>query len=256
MQDDGGQSPTDSQFAMEEFLGLLSHELRAPLTVISGYAQLLGRRLGRKGLPEEEEYADLIKEQASRMSGMVSDIVELGRLERGLQELQMAPVHLGEITGAVVRRVTGEQRRSAAKHNIDVHAEKEPPPLQGDQRRLEQAISNMLNNALRYSPDNGKITISLSEEHNNGTGPQAILRVTDEGVGVPEEEREKIFTRGFRGQQGRTLSAQGLGLGLYVCKLVAEAHGGSVGVETGPGGTGSSFWLRIPIRPCTPEQSS
>jgi signal transduction histidine kinase len=254
MQGEEEQPAADRRFELEEFLGLLSHELRAPLTVISGYAQLLGRRLARGEMHAEEEYADLIKEQASRMSGMVSDLVELGRLEGGLRELQLSQVQLGEVACSVVRRVANEQRRSAAKHDISVQTEGERSVVCGDQRRLEQALSNLIGNALRYSPTGGKITVTVRTETNNGTGPQAVILVTDEGVGVPDDEKGLVFERGYRGRQGRTLSAQGLGLGLYICKLVAEAHGGTAGVEDGPGGKGSSFWLRFPAGQAGPEQ--
>lgn len=228
----------------EEFLSLISHELRAPLTVISGYAQLLDRRLARQDLHDEATYAQLIKEQVSRISRMVGDIIELSRFESGIGDLQLEPVKLGDLVNLLVPRLRSELR-SNASHTFAIDVPTKLPTLQADPRRLEQTLSNILINALRYSPNGGEIRISAAPE--NGGGRLAV-RVSDRGIGVPDSEKERVFERGYRGMQARALVAQGLGLGLYICKLLTEAHGGKVGVEDGPGGVGTTCWFTLPVQ--------
>src|SRR5687768_15670010 len=224
---DGEMNVSDVSKTGEEFLGLLSHELRAPLTVISGYAQLLGRKLGRKGLSDEVVYADLIKEQTSRMARMVTDLVELGRLESGAFELERQPVVIKELISRVLMRVNGEHQVSRASHEVICSVEPEGLKVWADSRRLDQVLTNLLANAVRYSPDGKLVSVSARLEPQAG---EVRVSVTDSGVGVPSDERAHIFERCFRGVQGRKLAAQGLGLGLYVSRRIVEAHGGAMGV--------------------------
>ncbi|HET6312647.1 MAG TPA: ATP-binding protein [Chloroflexia bacterium] len=245
----------------EDFLSILSHELRGPLTVISGYAQMLARRLGRHGLSEELNYVSLIKENALRMSGMVGDLVDSGRLESGVQAIKKEPADLGALVMAVAARISTEQSHAANFHSIDVRIEPDLPHVEMDARRIDQVLTNLITNGVKYSPDGGPITIAVErtppEKYivvpigDNTTGelaPESLMvSVTDEGAGVPPEERKRIFDRAYRGDRGKEISAQGLGLGLYISRLAVEAHGGHIGVEEGPGGIGSTFWFTVPL---------
>jgi two-component system phosphate regulon sensor histidine kinase PhoR len=246
-----------AQQVQDEFLSLISHELRAPLTVISGYAQILSRKLARKGLPEEAGSAELIKMQANRMSAMVGDMVESGRLEGGLGDITLEEINLGELVESIVARIMREQHQHRDKHIITLSVEPGLPPALADARRLDQVVTNLLSNALRYSPDGGQIQVEVkcggaNCRHDNSYSQEtntqaAVVSVVDEGIGIPPEEREHVFDRAFRGIGARTISAQGLGLGLYICQLIVEAHGGRIGVTEGPGGRGSHFWFTVPL---------
>jgi two-component system sensor histidine kinase VicK len=250
-----------SQQLQEEFLSLLSHELRAPLTVIGGYAQMLSRKLARKGLLDEAASADIIKAQASRMSAMVADLVESGRLAEGAGGLNLEETNLGELLESIVARVAREQYRNKDKHIVSLEVEPDLPHLKADARRLDQVVSNLLSNAMRYSPDGGSIYVAVGRGSTcDGITPQpegevatnqrsATLKVsvTDEGIGVPPDDRAHLFDRAFRGNGARSVSATGLGLGLYICKLIVEAHEGHIGFTEGPRGRGSTFWFSIPV---------
>jgi PAS domain S-box-containing protein len=256
---------TDERLAdqmKEEFLGILSHELRAPLTVISGYAQVLGRRLRQKELAEEAAYCDLIKEHSRRMASMVGDLVDSGRLESGLLPIEKTPTDMVALVQSVAERVTKDML--GTNHNITLHVEVAPdlPSVMADARRIDQVLTNLLTNAIKYSPDGGRIEVNVTHadiQCNGGQTPQTpsvIVSVIDQGIGIPPEERSRVFERAFRGKQARAISAQGLGLGLYISKLIVEAHGGRIGVEEGPGGVGSRFWFTLPVAGGSPSRNT
>ncbi|HEX8228247.1 MAG TPA: ATP-binding protein [Chloroflexia bacterium] len=245
----------------EEFLSILSHELRGPLTVISGYAQMLSRRLGRLGLQEEVNYVSLVKENALRMSGMVGDLVDSGRLESGVQAINKERGDLGALVMSVAGRISTEQSHAPNFHTFDVRIEPELPEVKMDARRIDQVLTNLMTNAVKYAPSGGAITVAVertppdkhfalpaSEYTTAELAPASLMvSVTDQGAGVPPEERRRIFERAYRGDRGKEISAQGLGLGLYISRLAVEAHGGHIGVEEGPGGVGSTFWFTVPL---------
>jgi signal transduction histidine kinase len=235
----------DASQSGDEFLGLLSHELRLPLTVIHGYAQLLGKKLGRKGLVDEALYADLIREQTSRLERMMTDLVEVGRLESGTFELHSQSVALRNLIVRAVTRVSSEQRTSSVQHTVDLSVEPEQLDVWGDERRLDQVLAHLITNAMRYSPNGGNIRVSARPSTPRG---QVRVNVADCGVGIPLDERAHIFDRGFRGARARKIVAHGLGLGLYISRRIIEAHGGVIGMDAEPDATGSSFWFTLPVR--------
>jgi two-component system phosphate regulon sensor histidine kinase PhoR len=245
----------------EEFLSILSHELRGPLTVISGYAQMLSRRLGRLGLQEEVNYVSLIKENALRMSGMVGDLVDSGRLESGVQAINKEPGDLGALVMSVAGRISTEQSHAPNFHTFHMRIEPDLPLVEMDARRIDQVLTNLITNAVKYSPAGGSITIAVERTPPDKYSavsnaefttaelapPSLLVSVTDQGAGVPAEERRRIFDRAYRGDRGKEISAQGLGLGLYISRLAVEAHGGHIGVEDRLGGVGSTFWFTVPL---------
>ncbi len=249
-----------SEMMKEEFLGLLSHELRGPLTVISGYAQMLVRRLSRLDMREEVNYAMLIRENARRMSGMVGDLVDSSRLESGVQAIEKEAIDLVELVMSVAGRIGTEQSHARNFHVIEVDAEPDLPSVPADARRIDQVLTNLITNAIRYSPNGGPILVhvgrtppdkryqSTAAGHTGELEPTDLLvTVTDKGPGVTPEERKRIFERAYRGERAKEISAQGLGLGLYISRLAVEAHEGHIGVEDGPGGVGSAFWFTVPV---------
>lgn len=237
----------------EGFLSLLSHELRAPVTVISGYAQMLSRRLGRQGLTNEARSADLIREQSNRMTAMINDLVDSDRLESGLQTLSTEPTDLGVLVEEVVRRTRMEHLHTPTSHEFTVEVEAGLPQIEADRRRIDQALTNLLGNAVKYSEEGSPIHVSVIScipTNSHGDTPKAEtlrVEVTDRGVGVPPSDKQRVFDRAFRGERGMQISAQGLGLGLYIIRLAIEAHGGRIGVEDGPDRVGSTFWFDLPV---------
>jgi two-component system, NtrC family, sensor histidine kinase KinB len=227
---------------LDEFISLVSHEFRAPLTVISGYAQLLSRKLNRQGLPSEAAYADLIREQAARMVNMATDVAELTRFESGIVGLKLEPIDIAEQVQIAVQKFKSELSTSVA-NEITTIIDKYGLVSPIDSKRFNQVITNLLTNAVKYSPEGGGIEVNVK------AAPEADklrVQISDRGIGVSPEERERVFDRGYRGARAKALVAQGLGLGLYICRLVVEAHGGKIGVEDGPEGKGSCFYFTVP----------
>ncbi len=232
----------------DDFLSILSHELRTPLTVISGYAQLLVRKLTRRDLQEEAGFAGQIEDHITRLASIVGDLVDSTRLEMGEQALEAELADMSALTEEVVGRIRADQRYSDKHHSVLLSVEDGLPHVMCDRRRIDQVLTNLLSNAIRYSPDGGKIEVSVGQVAGKSEGAKTILvSVTDEGIGVPPEERELVFERAFRGKRSNSISVQGLGLGLYICKLIIEARGGEIGIEEGPVGVGSRFWFTLPV---------
>jgi signal transduction histidine kinase len=238
-------SERDVERKKEEFLRHLSHELRGPLTVIGAASQMMVRNLSRREMTHEAHHAQLIREHAARMAGMVEDLVESSRLESGEQALSEEPTDPGELVRCVLRRIKIERQPSMAAHSIRVTVQPNLPMVSLDKRRIDQVLTNLLTNAMKYSPGGTEIKVTAGTE---GEPPRWLrIAVIDSGAGVPDEEKERIFDQEYRGAAGKAMSQTGLGLGLYISKLAVEAHGGQIGVEDTPGGTGSTFWFSLPV---------
>ena len=217
-----------------QLLADTSHELRNPLTVIRTDLDLLGRDLD----PEtRQEVAAEAQEEAARMSRLVSDILFLAREEiaaRGPLEF----VRLDDLVTDVVERL----RQVAPEHEI-VLAGLDAVGVLGEPDRLRQMVANLVENAARYTPAGGRVTVSVKAA---GTD-WALVEIADNGIGIPAEHLPRIFDRFYRVDPARGRATGGTGLGLSIVKLVAESHGGSVSVESTPG-QGSRFTVRLPAQ--------
>lgn len=227
----------------DEFLGSISHDLQQPLTTIRGQAQLLLRRIesGTGDLPRLTSGLKAIIDSVSRVSTRVAALVDEVREESGRPPaLDRSPTDLVTLA----REVVEEYRLAGEAHEIVFVCDL--PALSGefDAARLRRVLSNLLSNALKYSPAGGEVTVSLACEQDR-RGAQAIVSVRDRGIGIPEAELPRIFDRHYRGTTAAGL-AQGTGLGLADARLVVERHGGSLEVES-RAGEGSSFTLRLPL---------
>lgn len=216
--------------AQEDFLAMASHDLRSPLTVVRGRAQLMQRR---------EKYdadgVNTILEQVRRIERLVADLQELVKLESGGFELQRSRTDLDEVVQQAVKRAPAQ----AGRHMIRVAPLDEPVTGSWDQDRLGQVLDNLLSNAIKYSPDGGEIVVSAET-----TDKEARLSVTDQGPGISAETLPHLFERFYRADHSG--SASGLGLGLYITRMLVEAHGGQIWAESTVG-EGSTFIVTLPI---------
>lgn len=220
----------------EEFVSLISHDLRGPLTPLVGMADWLRRALDNKGLESEAHGADMILTNAKRMNSMIQDLVDSVRLESGQVELHKGMRDLLQLIRNIVERVGSlEERR-----RIRVEAPEWVPPVAIDADRLERVVVNLVTNALRYSPPETPVVVRVG-----CTRDRAIVSVSDQGVGVPPEDLPHIFDRFYRARTGKK-AEEGLGLGLYIARLLVEAHGGRIWCESEVG-KGSTFSFSIPI---------
>jgi NtrC-family two-component system sensor histidine kinase KinB len=219
----------------EEYAALVSHDLRVPLTAMLLFASTLQRSLRTQGLDADADTAERVERNGARMNAMIDEILEATSLERGDVALHRLPLDLGEIVTNVVAHLD-----DAARDRVRVEKTEASCSVLGDAGRLARAITNLVANALKYSPADVPVRAVL--RRNAG---EVALDVVDRGVGIARGDAAVLFDRFRRGSRGQ--GAGGLGLGLYIVRLVAEAHGGRVEVEPVEGG-GSVFRLVLPAR--------
>ena len=224
--------------ARDQFLQVVSHELKTPLTTLLGNAQLLERRTARDGsLPERHQrMLRTIADQAARLNQMISSLLDITRFESGQVDVVRAPLDLA----ALVRRVVDDVRPGLVRHRIEVEAPAELAVV-GDGMRLEQVFRNLLSNAIKYSPAGGRIGVRIEPQ-----GEQVAVQVADEGMGIPAEALPHLFQRFYRASRPEMQGIDGTGLGLYVVREIVALHGGVVTVESEVG-RGSVFTVRLPL---------
>jgi len=221
----------------EEYLSLITHDLRTPLTTILGRAELLTRQAARTPLIGIAESAMAILRNAQRMEAMLRDLVETTRLEAGRAVLNNEPLDLFE----VARSVVGELIPPTEQPRILVEETGPVPPVLADRKRIERVVMNLVTNALKFSAPDLPIEICVSDGDHDVT-----VSVTDYGIGIAPEEQEHLFDRYFQARAGN--KREGLGLGLYLSHLIVEAHGGQIWA-TSTLGVGSTFSFSLPIQP-------
>ncbi|MHB1416503.1 MAG: sensor histidine kinase [Chloroflexota bacterium] len=222
--------------AQRRFVADASHELRAPLTTIRGNLEFVRRS---RALPPElrdEALADALSE-AERMARLVGDLLALARADTG-QALDMQPVQLGE----VVRDVYGELMPRAGHVRLQLDGTGEAT-VWGDRDRLKQVVLILADNALKYTPAGGRVTVSVRQEQGI-----ARLQVADSGIGIGAEDLPHLFERFYRADKARARDGGGTGLGLAIASAIVERHNGSIEVRSTPG-TGSTFMVSLPLLP-------
>jgi PAS domain S-box-containing protein len=232
----------------DEFISTASHELRGPLTVIRGQAQLLQRQLRRQerqgqlppGMLHIMESMEGIESQTARLNDLVNDLLDVSRIQAGKLVLQRSSAELMTIIAKVIQH----WRPAATNHRVLIQADVPPDGVTGqwDARRVEQILSNLIGNALKYSPDGGCVTIKVGVDLAAGA---VLASVQDEGMGIPPEALPHLFERFYRA--GNVHSISGTGLGLYISKQLTTAHGGDLWAESPGVGRGSTFFLRLPL---------
>lgn len=218
----------------EQILQVTSHDLRAPLTVITGYLDIL-----RKPLDEETKAHALkaAKLNARKMEELLDDLSDAANAEELLKPRETERVSLADLAEEVV----GSLGPTDSAHRLHGAVESRPEVI-GEARRLRQALVNLVINAIKYSPEGSTITVRVRSDEG-----RAVLAVEDEGPGVPADTREDVFLR-FKRLDDARATRPGVGLGLYIVKLIAENHGGSARVESGPG-RGARFVIELPLAP-------
>ncbi|HEX2922582.1 MAG TPA: PAS domain S-box protein [Chloroflexota bacterium] len=219
----------------EEYLNLISHDLRAPLVVITGHADLLRRRLSAEQMPDEARSAEAIFKSAKRMGSMIEDLVESARMESGQMVLHKRIVDLEEL----VRDVVEKSISLDDLPRLRVEAARPIPALPLDPAQIERALVNLITNALKYSPPETPVAVLLDR-----SDFEAIVSIVDQGQGISPESWPHLCERFYRVSAG--VKAEGLGLGLYICRLIVEAHGGRIWVESEIG-KGSKFSFALPL---------
>jgi signal transduction histidine kinase len=244
---------------MKTFLGMASHELKTPMTSIIMGLQMLQRRLQRLMTSVDEAAGDAVPQleaaqtlvttllqQGRRLNRLVNELLDTSRIEAGRFDQHMELTDLA----ALVRMTVEEQRQAALERTILLHMPAvEKVPVRADAERIGQVVTNYLTNALRYSAVVLPVEVGVQVE-----GQQGRVWVRDQGPGIPQSEQERLWDRFHRvpGIEAQSGSSVGLGIGLYLSKIIIEQHGGQVGVQSEPG-QGSTFWFTLPLAHPSPS---
>ena len=217
----------------KQFVSNVSHELRTPLTAIKGYSELLAGEIGDR--PDLKKAVFHLKKESDRLAKLVEEVLTLSRLETGREEFHLDRLNLSDL----IKETTEKMLLRAQKYEIKIVSDIKPEVyVRGDQEKLVQVIVNLLDNAFKYSPPGATVRVSLYKEKD-----EAILTVVDQGIGIPEEDRSKVFDRFYRAENARGIS--GTGLGLSIVKHIVDAHSGSIELTEGVEG-GTAAIVRIP----------
>jgi PAS domain S-box-containing protein len=220
----------------DEFVALVSHELRTPLTSIIGYIELL-RDERATGL-DADHFAGVIQRNAERLLHLVGDLLFLSQMQSGKLALEVCDTHLADIAAQAVQ----EMRPDAGPKNIELTLSAPVDPyLPVDPTRMAQLLGNLISNAVKFTPEGGKVEVTLAVE-----GNEAVLSVSDTGIGILDADQERIFERFFRTEAATRRMIPGSGLGLTISKAIVEAHQGTITVRSGED-LGSTFTVRLPL---------
>jgi two-component system phosphate regulon sensor histidine kinase PhoR len=221
----------------KDFVANVSHELKTPVAAISGFAETLVEEEGEN--PETvKEFSQIIFDESQRLSRLVNRLLELSRLESDSRELHIEQVNINQLIQDTISMM--QKRNDCQDKIIDFKKADSPVMINGDADVIAQVLINLLDNAIKYGPDGDHIVVSVAEQDN-----EVKISVEDHGVGIPENETERVFERFYRVDKARSRKTGGTGLGLAIAKHLVENHGGQIGVETITG-KGTIFSFTVP----------
>ena len=220
-----------------EFLAMLAHELRNPLAPIASGAQLLGQDGLDPG--RTRQISGIIARQARHMAGLVDDLLDVSRVTRGLVTLEQGIVDVRQVVADALEQV--RPLLEARRHRLALELAPGPAHVLGDHKRLVQVLSNLLNNAAKYTAAGGNVRLALS-----GAGSSVVLQVADDGVGIPAALQPRVFDLFAQAERSADRSQGGLGIGLALVRSLVELHGGTVACRSDGPGAGSTFTVTLP----------
>jgi signal transduction histidine kinase len=237
-----------------QFLATVSHELRTPLTSIIGYSEMLVQGLAGEMQPDQLEFVRTIHDKGEQLVKLIMGLLDLGKLESGTMRVTVRPTRLEPILAEVVSTMTPAAKKKGVRLELGLSQPAALPELQGDAERLRQVFINLVENAIKFTPSGGEVTLRADVVPTEGTNdndsqedglsvlaPAAWpveVRVADTGIGIPPAERERVFDAFYQVDSSSTREHGGTGLGLAIVKRLVEAHSGTVRIEDGrPRGT-------------------
>lgn len=224
----------------DAFLSIVTHELRTPLTVISGITEMFEAGIYGELTVEQFEHLRQIALQAHRLRQLVNDLLDLSKMEAGMMRLRREMLDPHSLIAAVVEQLALVAAQAGV--HLSIQASYDLPEVNCDGQRIEQVLSNLISNAIKFTPPGGHVTITAREESGN-----VRFLVADTGRGIPEEALPRVFDKFFQVQSSTESGAKGTGLGLAIVKHLVELHGGEAGVVS-EAGQGSQFFFTLPCR--------
>jgi signal transduction histidine kinase len=237
-----------ANLAKSDFVSLVSHELKTPMTSIRGYADLLAQGVVGPINEVQANFLNTIRSNVGRMSTLVSDLADVSRIEAGRLRLQFSTVNLHD----VIQEVAGSQKAQIdeKQQTLTVNVQMDLPAVWGDQTRITQILTNLLSNANKYTPSGGKITINSAlsrESTETKSAPDVVcVSVSDTGYGISLNDQREIFQKFFRSEDKNVRESPGTGLGLNITRHLVEMQGGRIWFESEPG-KGTTFYFTIPV---------
>ena len=227
------------------FVSIISHELKTPVALVKGYAQTLARPDATWDPETARQSLQIIEEEADRLESLINNLLDVSRIQAGDLRLDLSDVNMGRL----LERVAQDYRTQTERHQIELDLPDDLPIISGDEERLRQVFTNLIGNAIKYSPDGGLIRIGGWVDRrgngNNGSS-RLVIYVADEGIGIPEDELPKIFDRFYRVDSGLRRRTAGVGLGLFLVNAIVEAHRGEIWVRSELH-KGTTFSVALPI---------
>jgi K+-sensing histidine kinase KdpD len=219
-----------------KFLAMISHELRTPLASIKGFATTLLATDVTWDAESQRDFVAIIDEESDKLTDLISQLLDLSRLQAGKLRIQPVPRRLNEIIGTAMAQLES----ISAQHRLVIKIASDLPPMMADTQRIAQVLVNLVSNAAKYAPRATKITVSATTQ-----GANLQITVSDEGPGIPIANRESVFEAFLQLENSPLQQGKGLGLGLAICKGLIEAHGGKIWIADTSSGTAVSFTLPI-----------
>ncbi|EFH83975.1 PAS domain-containing sensor histidine kinase [Ktedonobacter racemifer] len=233
----------EAEYLKDEFVEIVAHELQNPLNTLASYADLLQRDIKAENIPaltpHQQKAIAAITESTSSLSSLTEDLLDVTRLQAGRLVLNLQSVNIVPLIQQVIARL----QATTSRHQIEFQASSETMLAHVDPARLEQIMHNIIDNAIKYSPEGGPILMAFKEEPEQ----QRILgKVQDQGIGIPKQQHGRIFGRFMRADNARARQIPGIGLGLYLCHELIELMGGSISFDSEEG-QGSTFYVTFPV---------
>jgi signal transduction histidine kinase len=229
--------------AKSEFVSIVSHELKTPMTSIKGYTDLLIKGAGGPLNELQQQFLNTVRANVERMSTLVGDLLEISRIETGRLKLDLKPVSMSSVIEDTLR--TTQRQIEEKQQALDVSVSDNLPQVMGDRARLIQVMTNLISNAYKYTPAGGHIAISVQPKANGSPG-FVMCAIKDSGIGISEEDQAKLFTKFFRSGDPAVREVPGTGLGLSITKSLIELQGGQIWVESQLG-KGTTFAFTVPV---------
>jgi len=220
----------------DEFIGMASHELKTPITSLKGYTQLLKMKLAKQGLAEPVAMLDRMERQLTRLTQLIADLLDVSKIQAGQLDYAEEPIDID----AFIHDMVDTMQQLSPTHTITIHGTAHTP-IVGDSDRLEQVFTNLISNAVKYSPQANHVDISITASQDTVT-----VSIRDYGIGIPQEHQQKIFERFYRVSDVHDKTFPGLGMGLYISSEIVKRHGGRLWVESAES-EGTTFFISLPI---------